>query len=84
MNNRGFLALLLSTFFVTSGCLEGLDNQQNDNDFWGDDCEKVSDEICVAGPASDFELIDQFGNPVNMSQFEGKVVLITFLYTHCP
>ena len=84
MNNRGLLALLLSTFFVTSGCLEGLDNQQDDNGFWGDDCEKVSDEICVAGPASDFELVDQFGNPVNMSQFEGKVVLITFLYTHCP
>ncbi len=84
MNNRGFLALLLSTFFVTSGCLEGLNNQKDDNDFWGDDCEKVSDEICIAGPAPDFELIDQFGNLVNMSQFEGKIVLITFLYTHCP
>jgi len=83
MTNRGLLTLLLSTLFVTSGCLDGLD-QQNDNDFWGEDCEETPDLICIAGAAPDFELVDQFHNPVNMSQFEGKVVVITFVYTHCP
>ena len=83
MTNRGLLTLLLCTLFVTSGCLDGLD-QQNDNDFWGEDCEEVADAKCIAGPAPDFELVDQFNNPVNMSQFEGKVVVITFVYTHCP
>ena len=81
MTNRGLLTLLLSTLFVTSGCLDGLDSQ---NDFWGEDCEEVADSKCIAGPAPDFELVDQFNNTVNMSQFEGKIVVITFLYTHCP
>jgi len=83
MTNRGLLTLLLSTLFVISGCLDGLD-QQEDNNFWGEDCEKTPDSICIAGPAPDFELVDQFNNPVNMSQFKGKVVVITFVYTYCP
>ena len=83
MTNRGLLTLLLSTLFVTSGCLDGLD-QQDDNNFWGEDCEEVVDAKCIAGPAPDFALVDQFNNPVNMSHFEGKVVVITFIYTNCP
>ena len=83
MTNRGLLTLLLCTLFVISGCLDGLD-QQEDNNFWGEDCEETPDPICIAGPAPDFELVDQFNNPVNMSQFKGKVVVITFVYTYCP
>ena len=83
MTNRGLLILLLSTLFVTSGCLDGL-NQQDDKNFWGEDCEEVVDAKCIAGPAPDFALVDQFNNPVNMSHFEGKVVVITFIYTNCP
>lgn len=35
-------------------------------------------------PAPDFHLTDQFGKPVSLSQFRGKPVVLTFLYTHCP
>lgn len=35
-------------------------------------------------PAPDFHLTDQFGKPVALSQFRGKPVVLTFLYTHCP
>ncbi len=35
-------------------------------------------------PAPDFHLSDQFGKPVSLSQFKGKPVILTFLYTHCP
>src|SRR5579864_3861972 len=35
-------------------------------------------------PAPDFRLTDQFGKPVSLSQFKGKPVVVTFLYTHCP
>ncbi len=35
-------------------------------------------------PASDFELIDQHGNPFRMSDHRGQVVLIYFGYTNCP
>lgn len=32
----------------------------------------------------DFSLIDQSGQPVSLSSLTGKVVGITFMYTHCP
>lgn len=35
-------------------------------------------------PAPNFSLRDQNGQTVTMSQLKGKVVAITFLYTHCP
>ena len=35
-------------------------------------------------PAPDFLLKDQFGNALSLSQFKGKPVVLTFLYTHCP
>jgi protein SCO1/2 len=34
--------------------------------------------------APDFSLTDQNGHPVSLSQFDGKVVAITFIYTRCP
>ncbi len=35
-------------------------------------------------PAPNFRLEDQFGQPVALSDFRGKVVVLTFLYTNCP
>lgn len=35
-------------------------------------------------PAPDFHLVDQYGKPVALSQFKGKPVVLTFLYTNCP
>jgi len=32
----------------------------------------------------DFHLTDQDGHPVRLSQFHGKALLITFIYTRCP
>src|SRR5260221_14761994 len=34
--------------------------------------------------APDFRLNDQFGKPISLSQFQGRPVVLTFLYTHCP
>jgi len=34
-------------------------------------------------PAPDFRLTDQSGAPISLSQFKGKPVVLTFLYTHC-
>ncbi|GAC1448923.1 MAG: SCO family protein [Ktedonobacterales bacterium] len=34
--------------------------------------------------APDFRLVDQSGTPVSLSQFRGRPVVLTFLYTHCP
>ncbi len=35
-------------------------------------------------PAPDFKLTDQTGSAVSLADFRGKVVVLTFLYTHCP
>ena len=64
--------------------MESLEDYLDPNKFWGEDCDEVSDELCKAGPAPDFELVDQYNNTVNMSQFKGKIVVITFIFTNCP
>ena len=38
----------------------------------------------IGDKAPDFSLIDQHNQPVSLSQFRGKVVAITFIYTRCP
>lgn len=38
----------------------------------------------IGQPAPDFSLIDQNRERVELSQFAGKVVAITFVYTRCP
>lgn len=35
-------------------------------------------------PAPDFALINQDGARVSLQQFRGRLVLLTFIYTHCP
>jgi protein SCO1 len=32
----------------------------------------------------DFKLINQNGRPIHLSQFKGRAVLLTFIYTRCP
>src|SRR5689334_18974017 len=34
--------------------------------------------------APDFLLKDQSGNAISLTQFKGKPVVLTFLYTYCP
>ena len=83
LHNR-IIAVVICVFFLTPGCLESLEDDLDPNKFWGEDCDEVSDELCKAGPAPDFELVDQYNNTVNMSQFKGKIVVITFIFTNCP
>ena len=35
-------------------------------------------------PTPGFQLTDQLGRPATLSDFEDKVVALTFLYTYCP
>jgi protein SCO1/2 len=41
-------------------------------------------ELQPLTPAPDFALRDSTGKVVRLSQFRGKAVLLTFIYTHCP
>ena len=40
-------------------------------------------EIQVGAKVPDFSLVDQNHQPVELSQFRGKTVALTFTYTHC-
>jgi protein SCO1 len=40
--------------------------------------------LSPAAPAPPLSLRDYLGRSVDISSYKGKVVLVTFLYTHCP
>ncbi|HZQ69273.1 MAG TPA: SCO family protein [Terriglobales bacterium] len=44
---------------------------------------KSGGELRVGEPVPDFSLVDQNRRNVTLAQFSGKVVAITFTYTHC-
>jgi protein SCO1/2 len=41
-------------------------------------------EATPPAPAAPLALHDSLGHPVNLRQYRGKAVLVTFIYTHCP
>jgi protein SCO1 len=41
-------------------------------------------ETRPATPAPALRLSNSLGEPIDVSQFRGKAVLVTFIYTHCP
>jgi protein SCO1 len=46
--------------------------------------ESSKDLLTIGQPVPDFVLTDQYGQPIRFSQFSGKTVAISFLYTRCP
>jgi protein SCO1/2 len=44
----------------------------------------VGGVVSPVKPAPPIALDDYLGRPVTLSQYRGKVLLVTFLYTHCP
>lgn len=62
------IMLMSARFLVVSG--------QEPIEFVGTDLD--------AATAADFSLVNQFGEPVSLSDQQGKVTVLTFLYTNCP
>ena len=81
MENKSTLTITIAVLFVLTGCLDNFTGP-DPNDFWGDDCSNESSD-CPESPAP-FVLVDQNNTAVNLSQFEGKIVVMTFVYTNCP
>jgi protein SCO1/2 len=75
-----FLVVLIVAFLslrnVSGGSVSGTSSTTNPAGLQGTDLNSV--------PAPDFRLTDQFGQQVSLSQFKGKPVVVTFMYTHCP
>ena len=72
MRRKIFAILLVS--IMLSGCLG-----QNENDL-----EFNGIEYREPPNAPDFTLIDQNGEEFTLSDLEGKVVVVAFVYTSCP
>ncbi len=71
--SRTIALILAFTLLITPGCLSGGDIDE----FYGED---INPPIAV----NEFVLIDDKGEYVAMSQFEGQVVVVAFLFTRCP
>ncbi len=72
--------LALATVFITNGgkvALPGNATSSKSPRFAGLAVHPVR-------PAPPIHLGNNLGQPVTMNQYRGKVVLMTFLYTHCP
>ena len=71
--SRAIAWIFAFTLLMTPGCLS---NGEVD-EFYGED---INPPITV----NEFQLIDDKGEIVTMSQFEGQVAVVTFLFTRCP
>ena len=84
MNQSIPTIFIVFMFLASTGCLDALTNSGDSGKFWGEDCEDVSEEICPSGEAPDFSLVDQNGDTVNLTLYEDKIVVVSFVYTYCP
>jgi len=75
MRSKSISMSILLLITALSGCIGG--NGDTEYEFHGL-------EYDPASPAPDFTLIDQNGQDVSLSDFEGKVVILAFTYTACP
>lgn len=72
---RVLVALFLATTLLIAGCLAG--SSKIPDDFNGDD-------IYPAVVVESFELINQDNLSINSSEYEGKVLIVIFMFTRCP
>ena len=71
-NAQVISVLLVTVCLLTAGCLA-----EEKSPFYGE-------EIKPAVGVEDFILLDENGEPYALSQLEGKVIVIAFLFTRCP
>lgn len=79
-NLIGVVALLLLVGYGVYDYTKTNDTLQTDNDDNG----QVSVGIDQGEAAPNFELVDMYGEPVHLSDFRGKKILLNFWATWCP
>ncbi|MGY8644530.1 MAG: SCO family protein [Candidatus Poseidoniales archaeon] len=68
-----FLSLFISLILLSSGCIQS----NNNIELFGTEYKDPPD-------APDFTLLNQDGESVTLSDYEGKVIVVAFIYTSCP
>ncbi len=82
MNPRLLLALFLAGLFAIGAAAYAIvesRDQPPDIAYDGFAGSRLPDGV----RAPPFELTDERGDPISMSEFRGQPVIVTFLYTHC-
>ena len=69
---KAFSTILLSCTLVIAGCIGGGDPHQFNGESPGE------------GKAAPFTLLDQKGEQWSLSQIEGNVTIVSFIFTRCP
>ncbi|HEY7257168.1 MAG TPA: SCO family protein [Solirubrobacterales bacterium] len=84
--HRRLLPTLLFAFavLVVGGCGGGSDSTGGGADATNGHGKFAGAEASPPKPAAPLELDNSLGEPVNLREFHGKAVLVTFIYTHCP
>ena len=73
MNKKPILSIFLIIILISSGCVGGNENSKI-----------LGTEYKDPPLAPDFILTNQFGDLVTFSDYEGKVIVVAFIYTTCP
>ncbi|MBJ24424.1 MAG: hypothetical protein CMB64_07125 [Euryarchaeota archaeon] len=75
MINKKYISILIITLFLLPGCFQGA-VEENKDVFFGIDIESKDVPI--------FTLINENKTEFNLSEYEGKVVVVSFVFTRCP
>jgi protein SCO1 len=85
MRTAGFaLALLLLVGFAAAGCGGSASGSGPTNAAGEADLEFAGAKANPPKPVPPLQLDNYLGQPVNISDYRGKAVLVTFIYDHCP
>ena len=78
------LALLLASVALLGAGCGGSDATTGNSSGATGNRKFAGAEASPPKPAAPLELRDSLGHPVNLREYRGKAVLVTFIYTHCP
>ncbi len=82
---RAFLALAVACVaLIAGGCGSGGSDTTSGNTAANGHRQFAGAEASPPKPAAPLKLNDSLGHPVDLSEYKGKAVLLTFIYTHCP
>jgi protein SCO1/2 len=80
---RSVGGLVILFMIILSGC-GGVAQQQSGTTNTGSSSSELQGTDLGETPAPGFQLVDQYGHSITLSQFKGMPVILTFFYTHCP
>ena len=79
------LIFACATVLVAAGCGgSGSDSTTDASADAGGHAKFAGAEASPPKPAAPLALDNSLGEPVNLREYKGKAVLVTFIYTHCP